>query len=300
MNFEKYQHVERFGTSEVRGIELGTCYVFPKIDGTNSSCWLDNKELKCGSRKRELTLEKDNGGFYNSMISNQNIIDYLHKHPTHRLYGEWLIPHSLKTYRDEAWRKFYVFDVCEYDEDSFRYLTYDEYKLLLEEFNIDYVPCLKIIKNGNFEDFIKCTTENTFLIKDGFGVGEGIVIKNYDYKNQWGRIVWAKIVTNEFKEKHIKKMGSPVLVKENNLIEQDIIDKYVTESFVDKEYEKIKLENNGWETKFIPILLSKIYYELINEEMWHIIKDFKSPKIDFKILNNLCIKKIKEIKRDLF
>lgn len=300
MNFEKYQHVERFGTSEVRGIELGTCYVFPKIDGTNSSCWLDNKELKCGSRKRELTLEKDNGGFYNSMISNQNIIDYLHKHPTHRLYGEWLIPHSLKTYRDEVWRKFYVFDVCEYDEDSFRYLTYDEYKPLLEEFNIDYVPCLKIIKNGNFEDFIKCTTENTFLIKDGFGVGEGIVIKNYDYKNQWGRIVWAKIVTNEFKEKHIKKMGSPVLVKENNLIEQDIIDKYVTESFVNKEYEKIKLENNGWSSKCIPILLSKIYYELINEEMWHIIKKFKSPKIDFKILNNLCIKKIKEIKSDLF
>ena len=300
MNFEKYQHVERFGTSEVRGIELGTCYVFPKIDGTNSSCWLDNKELKCGSRKRELTLEKDNGGFYNSMISNQNIIDYLHKHPTHRLYGEWLIPHSLKTYRDEAWRKFYVFDVCEYDEDSFRYLTYDEYKPLLEEFNIDYVPCLKIIKNGNFEDFIKCTTENTFLIKDGFGVGEGIVIKNYDYKNQWGRIVWAKIVTNEFKEKHIKKMDSPVLVKENNLIEQDIIDKYVTESFVNKEYEKIKLENNGWSSKCIPILLSKIYYELINEEMWHIIKKFKSPKIDFKILNNLCIKKIKEIKSDLF
>lgn len=300
MNFEKYQHVERFGTSEVRRIELGTCYVFPKIDGTNSSCWLDNKELKCGSRKRELTLEKDNGGFYNSMISNQNIIDYLHKHPTHRLYGEWLIPHSLKTYRDEAWRKFYVFDVCEYDEDSFRYLTYDEYKPLLEEFNIDYVPCLKIIKNGNFEDFIKCTTENTFLIKDGFGVGEGIVIKNYDYKNQWGRIVWAKIVTNEFKEKHIKKMDSPVLVKENNLIEQDIIDKYVTESFVNKEYEKIKLENNGWSSKCIPILLSKIYYELINEEMWHIIKKFKSPKIDFKILNNLCIKKIKEIKSDLF
>lgn len=300
MNFEKYQHVERFGTSEVRGIELGTCYVFPKIDGTNSSCWLDNKELKCGSRKRELTLEKDNGGFYNSMISNQNVIGYLHKHPTHRLYGEWLIPHSLKTYRDEAWRKFYVFDVCEYDEDSFRYLTYDEYKPLLEEFNIDYVPCLKIIKNGNFEDFIKCTTENTFLIKDGFGVGEGIVIKNYDYKNQWGRIVWAKIVTNEFKEKHIKKMDSPVLVKENNLIEQDIIDKYVTESFVNKEYEKIKLENNGWSSKCIPILLSKIYYELINEEMWHIIKKFKSPKIDFKILNNLCIKKIKEIKSDLF
>ena len=32
MDFRKYQHIERFGTTEVDGIELGKCYVFPKID----------------------------------------------------------------------------------------------------------------------------------------------------------------------------------------------------------------------------------------------------------------------------
>ena len=37
MEFKKYQHIERLGTLEVEGIELGTCYVFPKIDGTNGS-----------------------------------------------------------------------------------------------------------------------------------------------------------------------------------------------------------------------------------------------------------------------
>ena len=36
MEFRKYQHIERFGTSEVEQIEIGTCYVFPKIDGTNN------------------------------------------------------------------------------------------------------------------------------------------------------------------------------------------------------------------------------------------------------------------------
>lgn len=40
MEFRKYQHVERFGTSEVEGIDLGTCYIYPKIDGTNASVWL--------------------------------------------------------------------------------------------------------------------------------------------------------------------------------------------------------------------------------------------------------------------
>ena len=37
--FKQYQHIERFGTSEVESIEFGLCYVFPKIDGTNSSMW---------------------------------------------------------------------------------------------------------------------------------------------------------------------------------------------------------------------------------------------------------------------
>ena len=65
-NFPKYQHIERFGTSEVEGIEYGECYIFPKIDGTNSSLWIGNDgTLKAGSRKRELSIEKDNAGFLN-------------------------------------------------------------------------------------------------------------------------------------------------------------------------------------------------------------------------------------------
>lgn len=91
MNFKRYQHIERFGTDEVLGEEIGICYVFPKIDGTNSQCYLDdNGELKCGSRNRELTLDNDNAGFYNEMIKHDEIKAYLEKHPTHRLFGEWL------------------------------------------------------------------------------------------------------------------------------------------------------------------------------------------------------------------
>lgn len=32
MEFRTYQHIERFGMDEVDGIEVGTTYVFPKID----------------------------------------------------------------------------------------------------------------------------------------------------------------------------------------------------------------------------------------------------------------------------
>ena len=39
---------------------------------------------------------------------------------------------------------------------------------------------------------------NHFLIDDREKAGEGIVIKNYDFVNRYGRIVWAKMLTEDF------------------------------------------------------------------------------------------------------
>jgi hypothetical protein len=294
MEFQKYQHIERFGTDEVEGIEIGECYVFPKIDGTNSQVWLEDGQVKAGSRNRELTLDNDNAGFYNTIINDERIKEYLNAYPEHRLYGEWLVPHSLKTYRDDAWRKFYVFDVYVGDIP----MDYGTYKIGLDVFGIDYINPIRIIRNGGYEDFIKCLDENHFLIKDGQGTGEGIVIKNYSYKNKYSRQTWAKIVTSEFKEKHFKEMGAPIT--EAKPVELEITDKYVTPALVEKEFEKIKVEQNGWKSQFIPMLLGKVYYTLVNEEMWHIVKEFNNPRINFKTLNAMCIQKIKSVKAELF
>ena len=55
--FRKYTHVERFGNGAVNGIEVGECYIFPKIDGTNASVWWDDDllQIRTGSRTRELS-----------------------------------------------------------------------------------------------------------------------------------------------------------------------------------------------------------------------------------------------------
>lgn len=301
MNFRKYQHVERFGNTEVEGIELGICYVFPKIDGTNSSVWLnDNGELRAGSRNRELTFEKDNAGFYNAISKDEKVLEYLKKHPTHRLFGEWLVPHSLKTYKDDAWRKFYIFDVCvdSDNETGLEYIPYDIYQPLLEEFNLDYLAPIRVVKNGDYDNFIRCLDQNIFLIKDGQGVGEGIVIKNYDFYNKYKRQTWAKIVTSEFKEIHHKAMGAPII--ENKMIEEKIVEEFVTYAFVEKEYAKIVNDNDGWCSKLIPQLLSRVFYELVNEEMWNAVKKFKMPTVNFKTLNSLTINKIKQVKPEIF
>ena len=295
MEFKKYQHVERFGNDEVDGIEIGTCHVFPKIDGTNASTWICRGSIKAGSRNRELTLDSDNAGFYKWVTENPNIIQFHSDNPHLRLFGEWLVPHSLKTYRKDSWDNFYVFDVM---NESDEYLPYDIYQPLLEEYGINYIPPLAIVKDAEYDQLCRYLKINNFLVEDGKGVGEGIVLKNYSYKNKYGRTTWAKIVTSEFKEKHHKEMGAPT--KEFKMLEREIADKYVTSGRVEKIYNNIKISNEGWRSQYIPRLLQTVYYDLVKEEMWDIVKEFKNPKINFKTLQSITIEKVKEHKPELF
>lgn len=293
MEFVKYQHIERLGTTETNGIEFGMCYVFPKIDGTNASIWLDDGVIKAGSRNRELSLDNDNAGFYNWAYNNTNLQNYFKEFPNVRLYGEWLIPHTLKTYNEDAWRKFYVFDVL----DEYIYMPYDDYKNGLEDYGIEYIPPICKVANPTYERLSNQLDKNGYLIKDGEGTGEGIVIKNYEYKNKYGRATWAKIVKNDFKTKHQK--CDITELKENKIIEEEIVNKYVNSVLVDKEFAKIENED-GWSSKFIPRLLNTVFYCLVKEESWNFVKEFKNPVIDFKRLHFFTINKIKELKPELF
>jgi thiol-disulfide isomerase/thioredoxin len=293
MEFKKYQHLERIGTSATEGIENGMCYIFPKIDGTNSQLWYDNG-LQAGSRNRQLDELNDNAGFYLWALRQEKFKLLFDEYPDLRLYGEWLVPHTLKTYQADAWRNFYVFDVTNNEE----CLKYEEYQQILEKFGIDYIPPICKIENPSYEKLVELLDKNIFLIEDGKGTGEGIVIKNYDFVNRFGNIVWAKIVKNEFKTKHAK-VNSVTELKEKSLIEQKIVDKYLTKELIEKEKAKIEIEN-GWSSKFIPKLFNTVFYCLVSEESWNFVKEFKSPTIDFKRLSYLTNNKIKELIPNLF
>lgn len=294
MDFEKYQHIERIGSVETDGINNGTCFIFPKIDGTNASVWIKDGEIQAGSRNRHLSLDNDNAGFLQWALSQQNILLFLQAHKDLRLYGEWLVRHTLRTYNDSAWNKFYVFDVV---DNSGNYLPYDTYSKLLSEYEIEYIPPICKIINPSYERILGLLDKNTYLIKDGQGTGEGIVVKNYEYKNKFGRVTWGKVVKNEFKASHSKVQVTEI--KEAKIIEKEIVDKFVTESLLNKEYSKIENEA-GWSSKQIPRLLNTVYYCLVKEECWNIIKEFKNPTIDFKRLAYFTNSRIKELKPQLF
>lgn len=294
--FLSYIHLEKFGNDEVQGIELGKCHIFPKLDGTNASVWFGpDKEVHAGSRKREVTPDDDNQGFAAFALHDERIVELLRSHQWLRLYGEWLVPHTLRTYRKDAWRKFYVFDVYDHEYEAF--VSYDAYKGFLEDFNLDYIPAYSIIKNATYDHLLVELNKNDFLVSEG--VGEGIVIKNYDYRNKYGRTTWAKIVTSGFKESHKKAMG-PDEKRFSDLVEEKIVDEFLTPEIIEKVYAKIANECDGWNNKYIPRLLGTVYHDFVTEELWQGVKKHKNPTINFKTLNSLAINKTKEVLPHVF
>lgn len=296
----KYMHVERLLTDEVEDLLVGNVYVFPKIDGTNGVVWYDqeNNEVKAGSRKRVLSVDNDNAGFCRYILDQPNILEYFRKYPNRILYGEWLVPHTIKTYRDECWRNFYVFDVgIMTDGVRTEYIPYDLYTNELDEFDITYLTPLKIVKNPTIERIREIAEVNFDLLKEG-NIGEGVVCKNYDFYNKYGRQTWGKLVRNAFKENHRSVMGTPT--EDVLTIEEKIVNDYVTQSLVDKEFDKIRVEEGCWQSKFIPRFLNTVYHSLITEECWNFIKEHKNPKINFKFLQQMTFAKVKELRQDIF
>jgi hypothetical protein len=286
--FQKYPHLERLGTDEVEGILEGKVYVFPKIDGTNASVWMnEDGTIGTGSRRRVVTPEDDNQGFAAYIKKHEPLFqDFLRRYSSWRLFGEWLVPHSLKTYRDDAWRKFYVFDV--YDEGLGCFLEPEDYAPILSAFRVDRIPIQAVVTNPTQEWLIKQLEANTYLIRDGEGVGEGIVLKRYDFVNKYGRTTWAKIVRNEFREKHKEEMGVSPVVMYNQEYEMSLM---LTEHVI----QKVIAELQPWHSKNIPQLLGRVWHEFITEEMWAILKKYKNPTINFKALHRFVIQRIKEL-----
>jgi len=299
--YKKYQHVEKFGTSEVDGINFGTCYIFPKIDGTNGHIWEDGESIRLGSRRRELTLEEDNAGFCRWFEETSGVRDKFTQifdvFPDAHIYGEWLVPHTMKTYRDDSWRKFYIFDIRRRDDS---YVKYNEYKEILDTVGYeDYIPPLRIITNPTEENIVKCLEANDFLIQDGQGVGEGVVVKNYDFVNKYDHVVWAKYVRSDFKAKHIKEMGAPE-IKGSDYIEEKIVETFLMDDIIDKVHANIMADKDGWHSKCIGELLGRVFHDFVKEECWNFISKNKLPTIDFKTLNRFVVMRIKSHKPELF
>lgn len=300
MKYRSYMHVEKLGNTEVEQILVGTTHIFYKLDGTNSVVWLkDDGTLGFGSRKKELNIIEDNAGFLKLMSSEDykdvynDLLNYLLIHPTHIIYGEWLVKHTLKSYKEDAWKKFYVFDILDTETD--RYINYDTYSVELSEVypRINFIPRIAKLENATIEQVQEMLDKSgEFLITEG--KGEGIVIKNYDFVNRYGRTVWAKLLTEDFKTNKDKTRETNRELKETSPVEYDII-KFMTNEHILKEKSKIEEHQGGWSSRNIPELLNRAFTEFWRDNWEMILKKFKNATINFGVLKRLSDDRVKEV-----
>ena len=293
-SFIRYQHIERYPCSEVDGINKGRTYIFPKLDGTNSSIWVekdgDTIEYCAGSRNNKLTEQWDNAGFYKTILTKYpEYYEVLTKHPELIIYSEFLVPHTIKDYQIDAWNKAYVFDVL--DTENHRWLSYEEYRDLLTPYGFNIIPPLAVVDSPILtNEYIQSLLNNNhYLMIDDEHIGEGIVIKNYDYKNPYGRTTWAKIVNPTFKNNSRAKFkGLP-----DNGIYTEIIQKLLTPEALQHEYLKFIDEYGELRAELYPKFLGLTWNGWLEDNWKKIIKLAGKNDINFNTLHKDVVETIK-------
>lgn len=317
MKYKKYQHVDRLGRQDCEGVLNGKVYIQPKIDGTNSVVYLgEDEQLHCGSRTRELTIEDDNRGFCKTILENgKGLLAYLKKYPNRLIYGEWLVPHTIRYYHPDAWNKFYIFDIYtvdDYTEDGTpigHYENIEDYHDELDEYIkdnpvIEQIPLLAILVNPTQNEIANLLKQNKYLLpEDSDKIGEGVVIKNYNYRNKYGHIVWGKIVAEEFfgtKEKLRSKNHDAKSCE----FEKRIANSYITETAIRKEFAKV-LEMCGIDSaknitreqrgKVIGMTLQFVYDAFLHDDLITVVKKNKTCVIDFAQMKHCSDNRVKEV-----
>jgi len=72
MEFKEYKKIQALHKEECDGILHGTCYLQEKVDGANASIWVEDGNIHCGSRTRDLIKAGD--GFNGSNESKLSLI----------------------------------------------------------------------------------------------------------------------------------------------------------------------------------------------------------------------------------
>ena len=96
---------------------------------------------------------------------------------------------------------------------------------------MDNIPAIAILTNPTVDDIKKYLDETgNFLIENG--LGEGIIIKNYDYRSRYGRSTLAKILTEDFYKTKKELNNKNHINNEEVPIEFNIVKAFITPELI--------------------------------------------------------------------
>lgn len=285
MSFKWYGKIHRIGKVETEWLLDWVCTVQEKVDGANLSIWSDEDEgIQVWSRTQNVTLGSFRGAV-EYVKAHQGILNYFGLHKSHRMYWEWLVPHTITSYNAENYNNFYLFDIE--DEDGKR-LPQSYVRGTAELYGIRTPHTFAVITNPTIDNIME------FVGKSTLGpIGEGVVIKNESFVNKYGDKCYGKIVSDEFKEDNTVVFGNAA----SDDAEMKLVSRYVTIERIRKIMNKIEQnEDVDISRKHIAKIIGMTYYDFLQEEVMAVAK---CGIVNFKRLNSLSTQKIARIVLDI-
>jgi len=300
--FKPFIHVERLEPFkfDIPDFLNDVVFIFAKLDGTNFCAWADESgNIHCGSRKREITREHDNAQsclYFTTEPQYEWLRKWLQKNPDCIIYGEWLhglgVSKQTGTIKDYKKPGLWIIDV--FDTTTNRYVPYYSYSAWFRGLYDQVEEPLAVLDRPTFKE-VQELVENHFNLPDSV-LGEGIVVKNYNYLDKWGKYQVGKIVNAE------SKVGKGrVKVKQDlpaGAVERMIVDSYVTDADCEKAKQKacVQFDLDEWvvDKRTMGFYLNCLFNDLIEEEMLSILKKLKMPTIQFSLLRKLVYQKGRE------
>lgn len=268
MTQKKYMDVVRLGHKTTIGVlnDGDQIIIQEKIDGANASFLYDEESdtIRAFSRNTELNDENTLGGFYQwtqQLPKDSLMIGVIY-------FGEWLNPHKVKYSKYE--KQFFLFDI--YNTYAGEYVDFSMVKDEAERLNLNLVP---VFYEGEYQGYEHL---ETFVGKTMLGgklgeveTGEGIVVKNTQFKDRFGHQLFVKLVTDAFRE--VQKQKAPKDPNQLKSHEMLFVEQYVTQGRVDKFLYKLVdegvldpqfgIEDMGIILKNLNV---RIYEDLLKEE----------------------------------
>lgn len=205
---QKYTDIIRFGKDNTFEplTEAKLISITEKIDGANSSFIYDPEApngVQVFSRNKVCSSELNLRGFYEWV--QETIVPIktsLNEH--YRYFGEWLVPHKV-IYKPDCYNNFYLFSI--WDENKQEYLPDSIIKPEAQRLGLKAVPYLyegEFISINHILQFVgKSEMTKT---KD---TGEGVVVKNVEYRGKDQKQLFVKFISDEFAEITKQKQVKP-------------------------------------------------------------------------------------------
>lgn len=278
-HFRKFESITRMGHRDSHGVLQEGDYitVWEKIDGSNASFKRVGNEILAFSRNLPLDESNNLNGFW--QWTQTLDVEKLTEGSTY--YGEWAVPHKVD-YGVNA-REFYLFDVWQEDfldmmaqsmaggevKPTYSYAETWEVVSDAQEIGICLAP---ILYQGPYRGYehLETFVGRSALAADSMK-GEGIVIKNHNYRSKHGTLVWLKMVSESFAEvKKVKKPRDPALDNAAQQLARECTTEARVEKAVDRLIERrqiaegdLELTNMG---RLIPVVGQAVAVDILAEE----------------------------------